>query len=284
MTATVAALPCAVPSPNRTLLALTRADALRFARHPIFLVGAAATLAALVDGVVRQDNTGVGVEGTILPAFFLGVFGFMAAHRLTTALRRSGDLPGTAPVGAQQRTLSMCLACLVPMTYALVLTLANVYCAHLWPTVLPGGHVAWFGYEPDLTIWAILIGDVVLAALGGPLLGVCFARWAPFRGSALVGVALLLFTAMLLSEVPSPYHLLSPWAIFWDEHLVNGEYETSWVMEGVSPAWWCGYAACLCGLAVVAALLRDREHRGRLLVTGGVLSAVGAACVVLAMA
>jgi hypothetical protein len=121
----------------------------------------------------------------------------------------------------------------------------------------------------------VLIGDVVLAALGGPLLGVAVARWAPFRGSALLGMVVLTSVAILAQVVPSPWYAFSPWVIFSDGHVVGGEYQTSSILDTVAPLWWCGYAACLCGLASVAALLRDPGHRGRLLATGAALGAVG---------
>ena len=276
--------PGSAVDPRQSLMALARAEALRFARHPLFLVSAAVMLLATAFGVANQKVVDVGVEGTVLPAFFVGVFGFVVAHRLTTSLRRSGDLADTAPVSAQRRTLALCLACLVPMTLGILVVLSSVLFGAIWPPSLPGGHVAWFGYEPDLTIWAILFGDVVLACLGGPLLGVAVARWAPFRGSALLGMAVLVIGASTLASLPSPWYVVSPYALFSDEHLDNGKYQVSWVRDGVSPVWWCGYAACLCGLAVLAALLRHDADRRRLLTSAGVLVALAVGFALVAVA
>ena len=260
---------------SQSLIALARADALRFARHPLFLFSAGVMVLSYGIGIAHQKVVGIGVEGTtVLPAFIVGVFGFVVAHRLTTSLRRSGDLTDTAPVSAQRRTLALCLACLVPMSLGILVVLASVVFGAIWPPSLPGGHVAWFGYEPDHTIWAILIGDVVLASLGGPLLGVAVARWAPFRGSALLGMSMLVIGVVILSMLPSPWPVVAPWTIFNDEHLVNGKYQVSWVPDGISPVWWSGYAACLCGLAVLAALLREDAHRRRLFVSAAVLVAL----------
>ena len=276
--------PGSAVAPGQSLMALAQAEALRFARHPLFLVSAAVMLLATAIGVANQKVVDVGVEGTVLPAFFVGVFGFVVAHRLTTSLRRSGDLADTAPVSAQRRTLALCLACLVPMTLGILVVLSSVLFGAIWPPSLPGGHVAWFGYEPDLTIWAILFGDVVLACLGGPLLGVAVARWAPFRGSALLGMAVLAIGASILASLPSPWYVVSPCALFSDEHLDNGKYQVSWVRDGVSPVWWCGYAACLCGLAVLAALLRHDADRRRLLTSAGVLVALAVGFALVAVA
>jgi hypothetical protein len=269
-----------------TLVSLARADARRFACHPLFLAGFGLWILILAVKVAGHHVVTVGVEdpGTFV-AFLIGVFGFVVAHRLTTSLRRSGDLADTTPTSSQRRTLALCLACLVPMTASLLIVGAIIVFGSIWPPTMPhGGRVAWFGYEPDLTILAILLADAVLASLGGPLLGVAVARWAPFRGSALLGMVLLLFIVMSASSLPAPWFAIAPWAIFWNEHLEGGVYQSSWVPTSVSPVWYCGYLACLCGLAVVAALARDRGHRRRLLVIAGVLASVGIGCLFLAAA
>ena len=51
--------------------------------------------------------------------------------------------------------------------------------------------MAWFGDYPTVDVIAVLLAMGPVATLGGPLLGVAVARWAPFRGSALVGVVVL---------------------------------------------------------------------------------------------
>lgn len=266
-----------------SLLTLAGADARRFARHPLYLLAAGVLLFSLVQGVVAKKPTKIGIEETLAPAFLLGVFGFVVAHRLTTSLRRTGDLAETAPINGQRRTAALCLACLVPMTTGALVVLVQVVAAAVWPPTLPGGHVAWFGDEPNTAVWGVLIGDVVLAALGGPLLGVAVARWAPFRGSALLGMVVLTSVAILAQVVPSPWYAFSPWVIFSDAHVVGGEYQTSSILDAVAPLWWCGYAACLCGLAGVAALLRDPGHRGRLIASGAAFAAVGVGFILVAV-
>ncbi len=68
-----------------------------------------------------------------------------------------------------------------------------------------------------------------------------------------------------------------------DEHVVNGRNLSSTFVPEIEPIWAMGWVLCLCGLAVVAALLRDPGHRRRLLVAGGALTAGAAACFVLAL-
>jgi hypothetical protein len=276
----------AAPS-NSSLRALVRADARRFARHPLFLFGVAACLLMLMPGADSGWTIGAApLEGTVLPAFFLGVFGFVVAHRLTTSLRRTRDLADIAPVDERRRTVSLCLACLVPTAVAAVMTTALLIAAAIWPPVgIPAGApVSWFGDEPSVDILAALIAGGPVAALGGSLLGVAVARWAPFRGSALLAVVLLVATSMFAAEGSTTiWNALAPYQVFSVSLVVDGQVRSSWLSEGLSPRWHLAYAVFLCGLAVVAALLRDRSGRRRFVVIGVGLIAAAAGALLLAV-
>ena len=286
MNTTAAVLDTPVARPRPTLPALARADAIRFARHPLFLLGALAMVVLAVTDLVRGERPNPDPFAfTLMTAFTLGVWGFVVAHRLTTSMRRSLDLVDTAPVGHQRRTMSLCLACLVPALFAtLVLVFILVEYAVWTPVGIPAtAHVAWFRDEPDLDVLTAVIALGPVAALGGPLLGVAVATWAPFRGSALVGVVALVFVTALPSSSPSPWRALSAWPVLYDELVDNGKITHSALVPGVNEPWVLGYLLCLCGLAVVAALLRDPANRRALLWTGGVLSVLAAACFTLAV-
>ena len=85
-----------------TLLALARADARRYARHPLFLVPCAVMVVAAAGNVVTQNVGGPSPQlPTMSIAFLLGVLGFVVAHRLTTSLRRTSELVGTVPTNEQ---------------------------------------------------------------------------------------------------------------------------------------------------------------------------------------
>ena len=284
---TVPRSPNPVVRPLPTLLSLARADARRFARHPLFLFGAGALL-ALVIASLFQEGSGdpAPLWPTLLVAFFLGVFGFVVAHRLTTSLRRSGDLAETSPVGQRQRTAALCLACLVPASAGTLFVIYLVVAGQIWPPVgsPASAPVAWFGDEPDLAILAALVALGPVAALGGPLLGVAVARWAPFRGSALLGMVVLVVATSLPSSSPAPWRALPPWAVLADEFVgSNGKVASSSLVEGVSPQWYLGYVLCLCGLAAVAALLRDPINRRPLCVVGALLALGAIGCFSLAV-
>jgi hypothetical protein len=276
----------AAPSPVPTLRALALADARRYAKHPLYLFGVALMVltAATYPGDVSSRNE-TAAPFTVGIAFALGVFGFVVAHRLTTSLRRTRDLADTAPVSAQMRTGALCLACLVPAATGTVFTIYAVLAARWWPPDLPpGGRVAWFPDEPDLAVLAMLLATGPVAALGGPLLGVAVARWAPFRGSALVGMVVLTVGCTAAIEEAPPWRVLPPWAALVDERAENGIVVWSRLVPGVVPQWYLGYVLCLCGLAVVAALLRDAPDRRRLFGIGSALMLGAVTCLVLTVA
>ena len=285
---TAASVPAPVVDAGGTpaLRALALTEARRFARHPLFLLGVAIMLLPLATVVWRQRIDANPMVGTLYIAFLFGVFGFVVAHRLTTSLLRSGDLATATPVSRQQRTLALCLACLVPAAAGTAVAVFMLVTAALWPPVgdPATASVAWFRDYPAVDVLATLIATGPVAALGGPLLGVAVARWAPFRGSALLGVVALVFVAAMPSEAPVPWTLLTPWPLLVDEFVAEGggAIVRSSFVAGVEQIWVLGYLLCLCGLAVVAALLRDPGHRRPLLVTGAVLALGAVGCFLLA--
>jgi hypothetical protein len=277
-----------VPAERSRILALARADARRYARHPLFLLPCAVVLVAMVAQLVQRSGGGTDpMIATMTTAFLLGVFGFVVAHRLTTSLLRSPELAATVPVGRQQRTLALCLACFVPFAVGIFTAGFMIVTAMIWP---PDGEpssvpVAWFGDYPAGDVLAILLAMGPLATLGGPLLGVAVARWAPFRGSALLGVVVLVVaTAIPASDSRgSGWRLASAWPVLIDEQVVDGKIIGTTIVPDITPVWALGWVTCLCGLAVVAALLRDPEHRRPLLLTGGALAAAAVGCYLLAL-
>ena len=271
-----------------TVRALALADARRYARHPLFVLPCLVLLASAVAQLVQRSGGGTDpMVATLTTAFLLGVFGFVVAHRLTTSLLRSPDLAGTVPVDRQQRTVALCLACLVPFAVGIFCAGFMIVTGAIWP---PDGEpsslpVAWFGDYPAVDMLAMLLAMGPVATLGGPLLGVAVARWAPFRGSALLGVIVLVVaTAMPASDSHgSDVRMASAWPVLEDERVVDGKIVSTTIVPGIEPVWVLGWVVCLCGLAVVAALLKDPGHRRALLVTGAGLLVSAVACYLLAL-
>jgi hypothetical protein len=227
----------------------------------------------------------VPLEDTVFHAFLLGVFGFVVAHRLTTGLKPARELPDTVPTSEQRRTVALCLACLVPFGAGAVLTLVWLGFGALWPPEPkpPAQTVAWFADMPDWPLAAALVASLPLATLGGPLLGVAVARWAPFRGSALLGTVLLVVGTAYGDALPGSWFAVSPWSNMGSSLVVDGTILGSWLREGVVMGWHALYIACLCALAALAALLRDGSDRRRLLVVSGAVAALAVVSLALAM-
>ena len=259
-----------------TLRALAWVEAKRFARHPLFLLGVAILLVYMGYRLVARTGGGATpLSPALYIAFLLGVLGFVVAHRLTTSLSKTRDLADTAPVDAQMRTLSLCIACLVPALAGTAAAIFMLVTSAIWePHGTPASAtVSWFADERDTAVLAALFGLGPVSAAGGPLLGIAVARRAPFRGSALVGVVALVFVSMAMGDASHPWTALSPWPILVDEHVdETGAVATSFLIPGVSASWILVFQLCLCGLAVVAAVLRDRPHRRALLWTGVALT------------
>jgi hypothetical protein len=283
-TTTSRTTPGAAATPSIVPLALT--EARRFALHPLFLLAVLLEVTILVVMAFQRDVVTVSpLEDTVFSAFLFGVFGFVVAHRLTTGLKPARELPETVPTSEHRRTVALCLACLVPFATGVLLTLTWVVAGALWPPQpqAPAETVAWFADMPGWPLAAAIVASLPLATLGGPLLGVAVARWAPFRGSALLGTVLLVVGSAYGDALPGSWFAASPWANMSSSLVVDGTILGSWLREGVVMGWHALYIACLCALAALAALLRDGTDRRRLLLVSGGVSALAVVSLVLAM-
>lgn len=246
---------------------LARLQARRYARHPLFLVGAGLTLGLTV---LSADDANADILATpVMPAFFLGVIGLVTAARLTASTRHGAEVEGSAPVAPTTRTAALCLACLVPGVVAAVWAGLLLGGAALWP---PDPRAWWLETLPTSAVVAILAGGVV-AAVGGSLLGVVVARWLPWRGASLVAAVALVVGVVAAANVGDPlYRLAAPWTIW---HSGSGPAGDSQFLPG-SPVWTLLFQVALCGLAVVAALAKDVVGRARLVAVGGALAVAAA--------
>jgi hypothetical protein len=193
-----------------------------------------------------------------------------------------GDVTNTTATSRSRRTAALLLACFVPAAVALVAIVTLIAFGSLWPPTSMGT-VAWFADEPDLEVLAALVAGGPVAALGGSLLGVAVARWAPFRGSALLGVSVLVVGCAFMDGMPDPWPAVAPWMNLSGSLVVDGEWRSSWLREGVAPGWWCLYTLALSGLAAVAALLKDAPDRRRLLGVAALLAVLAVGSLLLAV-
>jgi hypothetical protein len=255
-------------------------EARRYARHPLFLLGLLITLAVSWSGPDPTSSTFLLVIG---PAGAIGVLGLVVMAGLTRSSLTLSRSAGAPPVPERDQTAALALACLLPFTVGLLWT-GWAFWADQQAVVPPNG----FPFGPVTDGWraAVLVGEVGLASLGGPLLGLVIGRWLPRRGVAPLAAVLLVAVSIVMQglfESLRTVRLVAPWTYFGGPTGIPGDDMRMMLYPG-SPQWWVAYLVCLCGLAVVAALWHDPAARGRRLrLVAGVLLVAAVVTCLLAM-
>ena len=179
MTASLAAARAEPVAGRSVFTALVLCELRRFAVNPVFLAGAALTAftawAAGRTAVTEIDTV------TPYPAIYLGGFGMMAAFWQTRSMRVSEPIVGTTPATLPMRTAALCTVAIMPFLCGV----ASLIAFRLYHPV--AGHWVYGAFSPPARI-AVLVEQMVLPALGGPLLGVTVGRWVRFPGAALGAV------------------------------------------------------------------------------------------------
>jgi hypothetical protein len=129
------------------------------------------------------------------------------------------------------------------------------------------------GYLPDP--WELAQGPLLI--LGGGLLGVLLARVLPGWLAAVIGVVSTVMWTVLSSD--NGAQMLAP-VIEWIQYR---EHDSLVILQPGSFAWHNGFLLGLCGLGLVAAMLRESGRRAPLLATGAVLLGGTVAAAVLAL-
>ena len=256
-----------------TLVPLAARELRRFVLNPVFLFAVVMTL------WVAWSRAGATVteidEVNGYPAVFLGGFGMMAAYWLSRSMRASEPVAGVTPVTRPARTAALCAVAIVPFLCGILALLGFL-------RTYPLSDAAYGPFSPSARI-AVLVGQIVVPALGGPLLGVALGRWVRFPGAAFVlflvifGWVQLVTILTILRPDSAPIavlRLFSPFA-FFSLHADAGV--TAW--RG-SPWFFIGWQLALCAIAVLVALLRGAEGRVRTRIIRA-LAITGAAAVIL---
>jgi hypothetical protein len=260
-----------------TLVPLAARELRRFVLNPVFLFAVVMTM------WVAWSRAGAAVteidEVNGYPAVFLGGFGMMAAYWLTRSMRASEPVAGVTPVTRPARTAALCWVAIVPFLCGILALLGFL-------RTYPLSDAAYGPFSPSARI-AVLVGQIVVPSLGGPLLGVALGRWVRFPGAAFVLFLVIfgwveLVTILTISRPDSApiavLRLFSPFA-FFTLHADAGV--TAW--RG-SPWFFIGWQLALCAIAVLVALLRGAEGpvRLRIIRALGVAGVVAAILLVLA--
>jgi hypothetical protein len=257
MTTTLAPARPEAAAARATFAALAAREMRRFVLNPLFLAAAGLTAYLLWSG---QRSTVTEIDSVdAIAATLFGGLGMMAAFWLTRSMRASEPVVGVTQTTLPTRTAALCAVAIVPFGCG---CLALLWFVHLYPVSEP----VYGAFSPSARI-AVLAGQIVVPALGGPLLGVALGRWVRFPGAALVlflvlyGWVSLVTWLTLVHPDSAPVavlRLFAPFALFTLHSSAGGV--TAW--RG-SPWFFIGWQLALCAIAVLVALLRGAEGRTR---------------------
>ena len=256
MTTTLVPATPRVGGGQTTFAALAAREMRRFVLNPLFLAAAALTAFFLWS---EQRSTITAIEDVnAIAATLFGGLGMMAAFWLTRSMRASEPVVGITPTTLPARTAALCATAIVPFGCGCLTLLAFLQ-------LFPVSSALYGAFSPSARV-AVLVGQIVMPSLGGPLLGVALGRWVRFPGAAFVLFLLLsgwvnLVTALTLARPDSApvavLRLFAPFALFT---LHSDAGVTAW--RG-SPWFFLGWQLALCAIAVLVALLRGAEGRLR---------------------
>lgn len=260
MTTTLGPARPQAPAARTTFFTLAARETRRFVVNPVFLLGVGMTAyywTGLGDIMTEID------EVNPYPAIFLGGFGMIAMYMQTGSMRASEPVVGVTPVTLAARTAALCAVAVVPFVCGVLTLFAFL---HFYPIG------SWFYGSFSLSAQvAVLVGQIVVPSLGGPLLGIAVGRWVRFPFAGFVGF-LVVYGWVSLVTIPSlsnpdstgltALRLFAPFAFFtFSDH---GADPTTW--RG-SPWFFLGWQVALCAIAVLVALLRGAEGRLRSRIT-----------------
>jgi hypothetical protein len=193
----------------------------------------------------------------IAPAALLGVLGLVVMFGLTRRSDRAAEAAGVVAVPERTRTLALAAATVVPFSVALGSFAVAVVVWYLHP---PAGYVVPTGISSAF-VHAEQLGDGVVCAVGGPILGLVLARYLPRRGVAAVASVLLVIATILLQGSlvggEQPYRVFWVWTYFLTQRSADGVWHMG-TLPG-NPFIWVLYLVALCALGIVVAVRHDPD-------------------------
>lgn len=244
----------------RTVLAVR--EIRNYATSPLFLIGLALTIALLIHRLGWAPNSTEAITDPIAPAAAIGLLGIIVMARLTRRSDRAAEAAGATAVTESERTVALAWAVTVPVTVALIWYLFTAWLVISQPPAawaVPSGPVT-YAY-----VLSVMFAQSVMAAAGGPLLGLVIARWLEFRGAAVLSSVLMVMITMPLQgwfEATWRWHVIWPWTHWYGPLTFTGEGEpVHWVALPGSPQMWIVYLFLLCAIGVAVALYHDPDGR-----------------------
>src|SRR5215213_2395428 len=95
----------AVPARATTLRTLAGVEARRWARHPLFLLGAALLIWSSV--AISDDLDPTFPDFKLAPAFFLGLLGVLVGYQLSRSMAQSTDAVEATPADGALRSAAL---------------------------------------------------------------------------------------------------------------------------------------------------------------------------------
>jgi len=265
---------------------LVRQEMRNYAKSGLFWVGLALTTLGFAQQFLFPDRSGSDFGAAWLGlgiAAGIGVFGIGV---MTGMVRRSDRLAaaaGAAATSERDRTLALASAVVVPATAGLVLWVVAVIGFLVEDRDVPNA----FDGVSDGHVLAFMFGQGVMAAIGGPLLGLVAARYFRTRGlAALLSVVMIVVTILMqgIFEFTIPWRMVWVWTQWAGPTGSDGDPlggDDAFGLFPGSPYFWVLYLAAVCTLGVLAALRHDPESDRR--AYRNAMAAVAALAAVLAV-
>jgi len=235
--------------------ALARVEARRLAMHPAFLITLGIVASITAAFMIPEQDATINADGLEFFTFIgvpLGALALVAAaHRNACRSRREGtdELFASTPTAPRAQTQAFLLATVGPVP------MAALYLA-----------VAWMAFNvmmdsPVPVLWPLILGMVVsmlLAVVGGGVVGVFLSRWLPTTAAALAGIVAIIW----LNNGPDNHHERFRWLRVAVEKNLGGRYDIV-----PHPLWRLGFLVGLVGLGACLALWRHPARRSLVLGT-----------------
>jgi hypothetical protein len=261
---------------------LARQEIRNYLRSRLYWFGTAVLVLLSVTSYASSSGAGKSQYASttidmIGPAALMGVLGLIVMSGLTRRSDRAAAAAGTVAVPERTRTAALAVATVVPVATALAWFVSAVVLYRLRP---PSPDTVPFPPFGDGHVLTVMFALGVVAALGGPVLGLVLARWLPRRGVTPLAVVLVVLVTILMQgnfEATWRWRVVWPWT-YWYGPLGWNTGTGHWVALPGSPQVWTAYLLTLCLLGVLVAIYHDPEsdrRRLRLLIAAAGVVAVG---------
>ncbi len=248
----------------RAVTALARVEARRLALHPAFLITLGLIASVTAAFMIPENDATIAADRVEIFTFIgvpLGALALVAAaHRNACRAHRddADELFAATPTSPRARTEAFLLASLGPVPIAVAYLLVASVAIHLMADS-----------PVPLLPWSITgtVMTMLLAVVGGAVVGVFLARWLPTTAAALAGIAAIIW----LNNGPDNHHEQFRWLRVAVEKDLGGRYDIV-----PHPAWRLGFIVGLVGLGACLALWRHPWRRSLVVGTVSCVALVAA--------